>query len=148
MSVTELLADLKARGFTLTPDRDRLRVSPASRLTPELRQVLIEHKAVILAYLRQAEKYPPLSSEEREFLSQHARNLPWEESPGWEALQEWFAPLRMCVWWVRDRKTGEECARVTGTPALVISEVVAHQWRTPEEARPALLPLLITGGVQ
>jgi hypothetical protein len=147
--VLNLIAKCRELGLELAPGPEgKLRVRPPGMLPEELREELRRHKPAILAYLKQAEKYPPLSREEKEFLALHARNLPWQESPGWEALQEWFKPLRMYVWLVRDRETGEEYARSTGTPALVISEVVARQWRTPEEARAALLPLLIMGGVQ
>ena len=74
MTAAELVADLRRRRFTLIPDGPRLRVSPGSALTPELRVAIREHKIAILACLKQAQKHPPLSEEERDFLTQHARN--------------------------------------------------------------------------
>lgn len=51
MTTDEFLTDLKRQGFTLTPDGDCLRVSPGSRLTPELRQVIRERKQELLSLL-------------------------------------------------------------------------------------------------
>lgn len=53
MGVVELLTDLRRRGFTLTPEGDRLRISPGSRLTPELRQAILGRKRELLALLGQ-----------------------------------------------------------------------------------------------
>ncbi len=47
-----LLADLRAAGFSLVAEGDRLLVSPASRLTDELRRTIREHKPDLLACLR------------------------------------------------------------------------------------------------
>jgi DNA polymerase-1 len=53
MDTPELLADLRGRGFALTPDgADGLRVAPASRLTDDLRDLIRENKTALLRLLR------------------------------------------------------------------------------------------------
>lgn len=49
------------------------------------------------------------------------------------------------MWVVRDRRDGEDIARETGQPALLLDDVLRQQGKTATEARAALLPLLITG---
>ncbi|MGB9670678.1 MAG: hypothetical protein ACPLXR_05955 [Halothiobacillaceae bacterium] len=51
MNAAALLADLRAAGFALHPDGDRLIVSPASKLTPAQREAIREHKPGLLACL-------------------------------------------------------------------------------------------------
>jgi len=151
VNALSLISRCRELGIKLATGREgKLRVSPPPEKLPEdLREELRCYKQAILAYLRQAEKYPLLNPEEREFLTRHAPNLPWKESPGWEALMVWVPTLAMLAWIVRDRETGQEYARETGSAALVLNEVATLKWRTSEEAREALLPLLITpGGVQ
>ena len=40
MDILALIADLQRQGFQLTPRGDKLAVSPASKLTPELTELL------------------------------------------------------------------------------------------------------------
>jgi TubC N-terminal docking domain len=52
MTAHELVADLYRQGFNLAPlPGGKLEVRPASKLTPELRQELKQHKAEILPLL-------------------------------------------------------------------------------------------------
>lgn len=46
------LATLRAAGFTVTQEGDRLKVAPASRLTPELRAMVQAHRDEIIAALQ------------------------------------------------------------------------------------------------
>ncbi len=49
MTAAEVMAELEQRGIVLQPNGDRLQYkAPVGALTPELRQLLVEHKAVIL----------------------------------------------------------------------------------------------------
>lgn len=50
-ATAELLAVLRAQGFTLAAVGDRIRVAPASCLTAELRQTIHGHRAELLAIL-------------------------------------------------------------------------------------------------
>jgi hypothetical protein len=49
--MTELLAELGRAGFTLELAGDGIRVRPASRLTPELRERIARHRTELLACL-------------------------------------------------------------------------------------------------
>lgn len=52
------LATLRDAGLTLeVVDGDRLRVMPAARLTPELRAVVKEHKAALVAAVRTRDRW-------------------------------------------------------------------------------------------
>jgi hypothetical protein len=48
----ELLSELRYQGFTISPKGDAVRVSPATRLTPELRERIRRHKPGLLALIR------------------------------------------------------------------------------------------------
>jgi hypothetical protein len=52
MDIRTLLIDLIRRGFQLIPRGDKLAVSPASKLTPELTELLKAYKPEILKLLR------------------------------------------------------------------------------------------------
>ncbi|MBI3302772.1 MAG: hypothetical protein HYZ72_11965 [Deltaproteobacteria bacterium] len=52
MDILALIADLRRQGFQLTPQGDKLAVSPASKLTPELTELLRAYKPEILRLLR------------------------------------------------------------------------------------------------
>src|SRR5687768_11317404 len=52
MSPTELLTDLRQRGFDLQAEGDQLRVSPSSKLDAELRELIRNHKPALLNELR------------------------------------------------------------------------------------------------
>jgi TubC N-terminal docking domain len=47
-----LLRQLQADGFELVVDGDRLRIRPAARVSPQLRDVLAKHKGELLAMLK------------------------------------------------------------------------------------------------
>ncbi len=49
MGARDLLVELRAEGFRLTAEGDRLVVRPASKLTPELREVVAAAKPELLA---------------------------------------------------------------------------------------------------
>ena len=52
MDIVALIANLRRQGFQLTPRGDKLAVSPASKLTPELTDLLKAYKPEILRLLR------------------------------------------------------------------------------------------------
>src|SRR5262245_18405300 len=56
-STPALLQQLRAEGFELKVDGDHVRIRPAERVTPELRDRLAHHKAEILAVLRPSRAY-------------------------------------------------------------------------------------------
>src|SRR5689334_23133796 len=57
MTPKELLAHLRSLNITLWIEEDRLRFkAPKGSLPPELRTQLVEHKAEIMAFLREAEQ--------------------------------------------------------------------------------------------
>ena len=53
-----LLEDLQGRGFTLARVGDRIRITPAGRLTAELRDLIRRHKVAILAALEATDVLP------------------------------------------------------------------------------------------
>jgi hypothetical protein len=59
VTAAELFADLARQGFTLAGEGDGIRVTPASRLTEELRQAIRVHKAALLTLLAGPEGPPP-----------------------------------------------------------------------------------------
>jgi len=72
-----------------------------------------------------------------------------EVFPDSEGILVKSSVLDMNVWLVRNRQDGEELANETGNPALLLDDVLAQKGRSREEAREALLPLMIApGGVQ
>jgi hypothetical protein len=52
MTAAELLDMLRDQGFRLTAEGDRVRVTPASRLTAEQRRAIQQHRAELLTALR------------------------------------------------------------------------------------------------
>jgi hypothetical protein len=48
MNAKELISNLQAEGFSLACEGQRLLISPADRLTEEIKQVIRENKAAIL----------------------------------------------------------------------------------------------------
>jgi hypothetical protein len=52
MSPAEFLAELARLGFTLTQEGAGIRITPADRLTEDLRRTIRAHKADLLALLR------------------------------------------------------------------------------------------------
>ena len=69
-----LVEKLRAAGFTLTAEGSRLRVSPADKLTDELRQSIKEHRAGLISILEAApaiESYPSPTPAEK---MQHRAN--------------------------------------------------------------------------
>ena len=51
MTTTELMAHLAGQGFTLAPEGADIRIRPSSRLTPELRSEIRNHKSELLALI-------------------------------------------------------------------------------------------------
>lgn len=73
MSPAALLADLRARGVTLTAKGDRLRVeAPAGVLTPALRAVLVEQKPALMGLLTPPPADPELAPRVAAFRAQLA----------------------------------------------------------------------------
>lgn len=52
MTPREVLASIQAAGLRVTLDGDALIVSPGSRLTPDHRELIAEHKPLLLELLR------------------------------------------------------------------------------------------------
>jgi hypothetical protein len=52
MNILALITELMRRGFQLSPRGDKLAVTPASKLTPELMEILKTYKPEILRLLR------------------------------------------------------------------------------------------------
>lgn len=76
MDALELVTTLKARGATLLPRGDRLRIQPGSIVTPELAEQVREHKAEILALLEHDTWPAECREAERRFGQRHARLFP------------------------------------------------------------------------
>ncbi|MHB8403976.1 MAG: TubC N-terminal docking domain-related protein [Gammaproteobacteria bacterium] len=51
MNAPQLIRECRQRGIALSPNGDKLHVVPASKVTPELKEALIQHKPGILAVL-------------------------------------------------------------------------------------------------
>lgn len=64
--------------------------------------------------------------------------------PDWQGISVKSAVLGMSVWVVRDPLHGIALAKETGYPALLLDDILRQKGQTTEEARAALLPLLIT----
>lgn len=62
----------------------------------------------------------------------------------WAALRVKSEVLNMTVWVVRDAVYGLALAKETGQPALLLDDVLKLKGATQEEARAALLPILIS----
>jgi hypothetical protein len=71
----DLLRDLQAQGFELAVKEDRLRIRPADRLTPALRDLLARRKAEILALLAPTREYVDLPG--LGFVARPALQLAW-----------------------------------------------------------------------
>ena len=82
------------------------------------------------------------------FLERHLPPAAQATFPDWEGLLIKSAVLDLSVWVVRSRQEGEELARETGHPALLLDAVLSQKGKTPAAARESLLPLLIVGTVQ
>jgi len=82
------------------------------------------------------------------FLAKHLPEPARDVFPDWEGLLVQSAVLDMCVWAVRTRQEGEELARETGHPALLLDDVLMQKGKTPVETQAALLPILIMGTMQ
>src|SRR5206468_10113402 len=86
-------------------------------------------------------------SQQDTFLTKHVPGAALEVFP-WQGLLIKSKVLDMSVWVVRTRQDGEDLAKETGHPGLLLDDVLRQKGRTPEEARASLLPVLITGVVQ
>ena len=137
--VLPLLARCRELGATLTPaPNGKLKVRAPAPLPEALREELKRRKVEVLALLNQQDA----------FLTKHVPSPVLEVFPTWQGLLIKSSVLEMSMWVVRSRKDGEELARETGQPALLLDDVLAQKGRSREEVRTALLPLLILGTVQ
>jgi hypothetical protein len=55
MTAPELLNELRRRGFSLAPEGAGIRIRPASRLPPDLRNEILVHKPGLRSLLQSAE---------------------------------------------------------------------------------------------
>jgi hypothetical protein len=109
MDVLTLIANLRKQGFQLTPRGDKLAVSPASKLTPELTELLKAYKPEILRLLRSglvaAKKEPTvLHHQDPEPCPQCGRKVWWitpyyvrlchscHPAPSRDVVLEWMKP--------------------------------------------------------
>ncbi len=90
----------------------------------------------------------PALSEGGDFLTRHVSQPAREVFSDWQGLLIRSVVLGMDVWVVRTRQEGEELAKETGHPALLLDDVLAQKGRSRADARALLLPVLITGVVQ
>jgi hypothetical protein len=68
-----------------------------------------------------------------------------EAFPDWSGLLVKSSVLGFTVWVVRSRRDGEELAKETGHPALLLADVLNQKSKPSDEARVVLLSHLITG---
>ena len=64
--------------------------------------------------------------------------------PDWQGLLVRSEVLGMSVWVVRSPLDGIALAKETGLPALLLDDVLRQKGQSQEDARVALLPMLIT----
>jgi hypothetical protein len=91
MGARDLLAELRAEGFSLTAERGRLAVRPASRLTPELRALVSRCVSELVSLVSEAEMAAVAwtDTDIARFLARRDRLMRWGWSePEAEALAE------------------------------------------------------------
>lgn len=126
MTAAALVAELRARGVTLEPRGDRLRVMPASAVTPDEVEALRRFKADVLALLASGAEPEPAG-----------RTLwsPWPEAlPGLAARRTIpFTPCALCPRWTfaayGPAALCLDCATAPTTPARVAyREALCQVW--------------------
>lgn len=102
MTAATLVVDLRARGVTLEPHGDRLRVRPASAVTPDDAETIRRHKGEILALLHVEHVLSVPSSDAetvREVLG---------PAPTAAALEAVRHELACALWDFRERQAGRQ----------------------------------------
>src|SRR5579863_2902729 len=132
--MTILLDRLRRDGFAVRADAGKLLVSPAARLTPELRAEIAEERDGLLT-LVEAEQMGPVPSSTT--WTGHARH--WEAAPAvdaqaWAEAVAWFA-------WFASAELPAEPYRVNSA-TVVTDPAQAHAWLRRRIAEGCL------GGVQ
>ena len=56
MGANDLIIDLRESGFSINAENSRLQITPAKKLTRELKQIIRQSKVEILCYLHQEEE--------------------------------------------------------------------------------------------
>jgi hypothetical protein len=143
MTAAELLADLTREGFTLLPEEAGIRVTPASRLTPDVRKIIAEHKPALLALLAESRRpatvfvwdqaeADKLLADLREALARVGSAVAAREAPPVRlaVLRTW---LEVAEGYVNDREM--EAARGWDALALLRS-AVREALRAPASQRP------------
>lgn len=138
MSPAALLADLRSRGIVLIPAGDALRCrAPRGVVTPDLAQLIREHKPALLALLLEdAETSADLLAMPLDVFAREGR--PLEIRVPWWPTTLWFAPgvadaealtregiARHLVW-----TSGELCQLLTAAPLttdVLITVMLARQ---------------------
>lgn len=138
--VQTLLTRCRELGATFLPGSDgTLKVQAPTPLPDDLRTALKQCKAEVLKLLHQ----------QSAFLHQYIPQAALDVYSDWQGLLIKSSVLEMNVWVVRSRTDGAEIAKETGQPALLLDDILRQKGRTREEARTALLPVLISpGGMQ
>lgn len=129
-----LLERCRQLGVTvaLWPDGS-LKVKPPGLLPADLREQLRRHKAELLSLLKQQQSslipdLPPGAA---------------EAFPDWQGILVKSAVLGFSVWVVRDRGEGEDLARETGHPAVLLDDVLCCVGKSADEVVSTLFPVLI-----
>jgi len=122
---------------------------PALPLLSRCVRVEREHdRDEILISLPHSEERPegqahPLTAAARAFLAQYISLAVLEVFPEWQGVLIELPALEAGVWVVQDPQHGQQLARETGKPAILLTALLTQQGRTLEETREALAPLLI-----
>lgn len=87
-----------------------------------------------------------LAEEAGTFLERHVAPAVLEVFPEWQGLLLECPVLGVSVWIVRSPSDGRWLHRVTGQPALLLADVLAHRGRRFAEAWEALQARLIVSG--
>ncbi|MEW6299910.1 MAG: hypothetical protein AB1671_19640 [Thermodesulfobacteriota bacterium] len=110
------------------------------------RQATKRQQGACIPVTAAAPEHPPMSEHDR-FLARYAGATVTEVFSDLRGILVTSDVLDMPVWVVRNRTDGEDLARETGHPALLVDDILRQRGKSKASARAALLPLLITGTV-
>jgi hypothetical protein len=91
----------------------------------------------------QAARPLPSPDEVRAFIEQHIPATVLEVFPDWQGFLMKPSDPKAAVWIVRTREDGQRLHHLTGTPALLLTDVLAQRGRGVAEARKILLTQVI-----
>src|SRR5262245_56249523 len=73
------------------------------------------------------ETEPAPATDAKRFVARHVPHSALTAFPDWQGLLIKSSVLEMSMWIVRSRKDGEELARETGQPALLLDDVLGQK---------------------